>query len=287
MSRARLVKAAAQGDEAAWRAIVERFSGLVWAVARSFRLNTADASDVYQTVWLRLAEHLGRIQNPDQVGAWLATTARRESIRVVRGRRRSTPIEDSALADLVPADEISPELAVLEAEQAQPEADRAKQHVARVPRSARSLPAAPANLMASHRPSYAEAAAALDVPVGSIGPTRARCLRQLRRLHGRGIRERIAGSYQEEGPAGGRPCRTSLTTPSLTTPRSKSSYEQIIERLDPVPERLLASALGSYTWRTVDSELAELVLDSVAEDQGALVRAPSRISGCSRSRQAA
>jgi RNA polymerase sigma factor (sigma-70 family) len=180
----RLVKAAAQGDEAAWRELVERFSGLVWAVARGFRLNTADASDVYQTVWLRLAEHLGRIQSPDQVGAWLATTARRESIRVVRGRRRTTPIEDSALADLIPADEISPERTVLQAEQARLEADRAKH----MWRAFRDLPARCQQLlrilMASHRPSYAEAAAALDVPVGSIGPTRARCLRQLRRLMG-------------------------------------------------------------------------------------------------------
>ena len=177
-----LVKAAAQGDEAAWRVLVERFSSLVWAVARSFRLSTADASDVYQTVWLRFAEHLGRIQNPEQVGAWLATTARRESIRVVRSRGRSTPMEDAALADLVPPNEASPELAVLDAEQARLETDRTKQMWT----AFRDLPARCQQLlrilMASHRPSYVEAAAALDVPVGSIGPTRARCLRQLRRL---------------------------------------------------------------------------------------------------------
>jgi RNA polymerase sigma factor (sigma-70 family) len=177
-----LVKAAAQGDEAAWRVLVERFSSLVWAVARSFRLSTADASDVYQTVWLRFAEHLGRIQNPDQVGARRATTARRESIRVVRSRGRSFPMEDATLADLVPPDQTSPELAVLDAEQAQLETDRAKQ----MWQAFRDLPARCQQLlrilMASHRPSYVEAAAALDVPVGSIGPTRARCLRQLRRL---------------------------------------------------------------------------------------------------------
>jgi RNA polymerase sigma factor (sigma-70 family) len=177
-----LVKAAAQGDEAAWRALVERFSSLVWAVARSFRLSTADASDVYQTVWLRFAEHLGRIQNPERVGAWLATTARRESIRVVRSRSRALPIEDATLADLVPPDETSPELAVLDAEQARLESDRSKQ----MWRAFRDLPARCQQLlrilMASQRPSYVEAAAALDVPVGSIGPTRARCLRQLRRL---------------------------------------------------------------------------------------------------------
>lgn len=179
-----LVKAAAEGDEAAWRAIVERFSGLIWAVARGFRLSTADAGDVYQTVWLRLAENVRRIQNPDQLGAWLATTARRESLRVVLGRRRDVLMEDAALADLLPADQTSPELAALEAEEARLEAHRAKQ----VWRAFGGLPARCQQLlrvlMATHRPSYAEAAAALDVPVGSIGPTRARCLQQLRRLIG-------------------------------------------------------------------------------------------------------
>ena len=177
----KLVEAAADGDEAAWRAIVERFSGLVWAVARGFRLGPSDAGDVYQTVWLRLAENLRRIKNPDQLGAWLATTARRESLRMVRGRRRDVPMEDAALADLVPADETTPELAALEAEQARLEANRAKQ----VWRAFRELPARCQQLlrilMATHRPSYAEAAAALDIPVGSVGPTRARCLQQLRR----------------------------------------------------------------------------------------------------------
>ncbi|HEX6931684.1 MAG TPA: sigma-70 family RNA polymerase sigma factor [Streptosporangiaceae bacterium] len=180
----KLVEAAAEGDEAAWRAIVERFSGLVWAVARGFRLGPSDAGDVYQTVWLRLAENLRRIQSPEQLGAWLATTARRESLRVVRGRRRDVPMEDAVLADILPADETSPELVALEAEQARLEAHRAKQ----MWRAFRELPARCQQLlrvlMATHRPSYAEAAAALDVPVGSIGPTRARCLQQLRRLIG-------------------------------------------------------------------------------------------------------
>ncbi len=203
----RLVKAAAEGDEAAWRAIVERFSGLVWAVARSFRLSPADAGDVYQTVWLRLAENLRRIKNPDQLGAWLATTARHESLRLIRGRRRAVLMDDTTLADLLPADEASPELAALEAERESHEAHRMKQ----MWRAFRELPARCQQLlrvlMATHRPSYAEAAAALDVPVGSIGPTRARCLAQLRRLIGE-VSENESEAHtkqkdnQEDGRAG-------------------------------------------------------------------------------------
>ena len=202
-----LVKAAAEGDEAAWRAIVERFSGLVWAVARSFRLSPSDASDVYQTVWLRLAENLLRIQNPDQLGAWLATTARHESLRLIRGRGRAVLMDDATLVDLLPADEATPELAALEAEHASLEAHRVKQ----MWRAFRQLPARCQQLlrvlMATRRPSYAEAAAALDVPVGSIGPTRARCLQQLRRLIGE-VSESESEAHtkekdnQEDGRAG-------------------------------------------------------------------------------------
>ena len=178
----RLVKAAAAGDEMAWRSLVEEFSSLVWAIARGFRLSPADAGDVYQTVWLRLAEHLGRIQNPDQLGAWLATTARRESLRLVRSRARSIPMDDAALSDLMRADEASPEQAVLEAEQARLESERAKQLWRAFSELSARCQQLLRVLMAKHRPSYTEAAAALDVPVGSVGPTRARCLQQLRRL---------------------------------------------------------------------------------------------------------
>jgi RNA polymerase sigma factor (sigma-70 family) len=79
-----LVEAAADGDQEAWNALVERFASTVWAIARGHRLNAADAADVFQTTWLRLVENLDRIQQPERVGAWLATTARRECLRLLR-----------------------------------------------------------------------------------------------------------------------------------------------------------------------------------------------------------
>src|SRR3954463_3152115 len=91
---AELVRAAAAGDQAAWNGLVDRYNGLVWSVARSHRLAMADASDVVQTTWLRLVEHLGRLQDPERVGAWLATTARRESLRTLRPSARQVPTEE-------------------------------------------------------------------------------------------------------------------------------------------------------------------------------------------------
>src|SRR3954471_18163932 len=91
---AELVRAAAAGDHAAWNGLVDRYNGLVWSVARSHRLSAADASDVVQTSWLRLVEHLDRLQDPERVGAWLATTARREALRTLRHSGRQVPTEE-------------------------------------------------------------------------------------------------------------------------------------------------------------------------------------------------
>jgi RNA polymerase sigma factor (sigma-70 family) len=185
----RLARAAAANDGSAWTALVEGFSGLVWSVARGYRLGHADAADVFQTTWLRLAEHLGRIENPERVGAWLATTARHESLRVVRGASRVVLTADADLLGPGQADEETPERAVLDAEQAQLDDARA----ALLWRAFGALSARCQKLLrvliATPPPNYAEVAAALDMPLGSIGPTRARCLRHLR--------ERLAGEVSE------------------------------------------------------------------------------------------
>jgi RNA polymerase sigma factor (sigma-70 family) len=101
---ASLVKAASTGEQAAWDALVDRFGSTVWAIARAHRLNASDAADVSQTTWLRLVEHLHRIEQPERVGAWLATTARRESLRVLRlaSRQAATGEDFDARPDPVP-----------------------------------------------------------------------------------------------------------------------------------------------------------------------------------------
>lgn len=168
-----LAVAAARGDDAAWKGLVEQFSGLIWSVTRAYRLGSADAADVFQTTWLRLAEHIGRLEHPEHVGAWLATTARRESLRAARASARVVPTDDDAVFDVREDAQASPEQAVLLSERAE-----------QLWRAFRELPARCQQLlrllMATPAPSYAEVAAAIDRPVGSIGPTRARCLRLLR-----------------------------------------------------------------------------------------------------------
>jgi RNA polymerase sigma factor (sigma-70 family) len=174
-----LVRAAAGGDKDAWRALVQRFSGLVWSITRAYHLSRADAADVSQTTWLRLAEHIGTIDNPDRVGAWLATAARRECLQNIRANARAVPTDDMTRLDH-PGEDNPTEDEVLRAETEREQRLRAKalwQAVTRLPLRCRQLLTV---LMASPPPSYAEVAAALDLPVGSIGPTRARCLQRLR-----------------------------------------------------------------------------------------------------------
>jgi RNA polymerase sigma factor (sigma-70 family) len=168
---ARLATAAAAGDERAWSALVDEFSGLVWAVVRAHRLGEADGADVAGATWLALVEHLGELRDAERVGAWLATTARRECLRALRQARRQVPTADDfadEFADHVePAEELMAEqrdVAVWRAFDRLPARDQALLRL----------------LVAEPQPSYQEISAALGMPIGSIGPTRARSLERLR-----------------------------------------------------------------------------------------------------------
>ena len=188
-----LVRGAAGGDEAAWHGLVTRFSGLVWAVARAHRLAHADAADVYQTTWLRLAEHIGRIEHPERIGAWLATAARRECLQSLRSAAKAAPTDDLDRLDTTPAVGNPTEEAVIAAETEREDADRAAamwRAFGRLSGRCRELLRI---LMATPPPSYAEVAAALGLPLGSIGPTRARCLQRLREEMA-GIRDGLSPS---------------------------------------------------------------------------------------------
>lgn len=168
-----LLRRVVDGDERAWDELVEQFAGLVWSVARTYRLSAASTDDVVQTVWLRLAEHCGRIRQPERLASWLATTTRNEALRVIRGNARLTPsatIDDRAepttpsIEERVGDDET---MHVVLAAFAQLSDD--DQQLLRL-------------LCAVPPIDYQTIAEVLGRPIGSIGPTRARCIQRLRKL---------------------------------------------------------------------------------------------------------
>jgi len=167
-----LVRRASDGDSDAWSEMVRRFGGLVYSIARGFRLSAADSADVSQTVWLRFAEHLDRLTDPERAPAWLATTTRRECLRVVRTSSRMMPTED--VADRITPVASSSDDGLIRAER---QAAVAAAFV-RIPEHCQRLLSL---LSADDRLPYEEISKKLDMPIGSIGPTRGRCLEHLRR----------------------------------------------------------------------------------------------------------
>jgi RNA polymerase sigma factor (sigma-70 family) len=168
---ARSVASAASGDPTGWDALVGQFGGLIRAIAHAHGLRDAHAADVAQATWLKLFEHLDDVREPGRVGAWLATTARRECLRVLRDGTRHRPLEVEALEGESP-DVPGEEMLVAER-------DRGLWHAFKRLRPRDQVLLAML-LITEHRPSYEEISEALDLPIGSIGPTRARALDRLR-----------------------------------------------------------------------------------------------------------
>ncbi|HSJ82315.1 MAG TPA: sigma-70 family RNA polymerase sigma factor [Acidimicrobiia bacterium] len=165
-----LLARAAEGDQEAWDALVDRFSQMVWSIARGFRLDDATAKDVTQTVWLRLVENLDRITDPERLPGWLATTCRREALRVKGVRERMIPTEfEYDIADEKP----SLEAMLVEDEQAR-EVLVAFEGLSEDCRQLLRL------LCADPPLSYEEIAEIVGRPIGSLGPTRSRCLERLK-----------------------------------------------------------------------------------------------------------
>jgi RNA polymerase sigma factor (sigma-70 family) len=167
-----LLAAAGRGDQRAWRLIVDRFGAAVRAVARRHRLSAHDTEDVVQATWLRLLEHIGDIRRAEALPAWLQTTAARESLRVLRSAGREQPAE---------AELFERQATFTDPAQGLAEADRDKaigDAIATLPeRHGRLM----RMLLTEPEPTYNEVSRALDMPIGSIGPIRARSLERLRR----------------------------------------------------------------------------------------------------------
>jgi len=168
----RVLRAAAAGSESAWVWLLERFSARIRSVARSHRLASDDVDDVTQLTWLRLLEHAGSVRDPDHLAAWLSTVARREALRLAMAGCREELTGDQVVADQ-PVD-TRPEERLLAAERTAALAEALDELPERHARLMRRL-------FEESQPSYSDIAASLDIPVGSIGPIRARSLKRLER----------------------------------------------------------------------------------------------------------
>ena len=170
-----LVSRARNGDQQAWDALVERYAPLIWSICRKYRLRDTDAEDASQSVWLHLVSHLDSVRDPAALPGWLATTTQRECIRILRAAQRSPGVGDLPDIENIPGKEartVEQELLVAERHAALREA------FMDLPPAGQRLIA----MLAIDPPlPYAEIAARLGIRVGSIGPTRARCLDRLRR----------------------------------------------------------------------------------------------------------
>lgn len=167
-----LVAAAAAGDQRAWDRLVERFIPLIRSITRSFRLSPSESDDISQVVWLRLVEHLARIRDPQRLAGWISTTARHECVSLIRTRRRTDTCSDLEGWATVATD-IDPTEALVREQFAQ----ALREGLAELPDRQRKLLLL---LVADPPASYDEISLRLDMPKGSIGPTRARALQRLR-----------------------------------------------------------------------------------------------------------
>jgi len=169
-----LVARAARGDPGAWDEIVERYAPLVWSICARFQLSSHDREDVSQSVWLLLVEQLGKLREPAALPGWIATTTQRECLRVVmaarKSERRGTGLDDAL--QFVDHTIIDEEILMAERNAA------LRAACAELPTRCQQLLA----MLTSDPPcSYAQISEKLQIPMGSIGPQRARCLERLRR----------------------------------------------------------------------------------------------------------
>ena len=169
-----LVARAARGDPGAWDEIVERYAPLVWSICARFQLSSHDREDVSQSVWLLLVEQLGKLREPAALPGWIATTTQRECLRVVmaahKSERLGTGLDDAL--QFVDHTIIDEEILMAERNAA------LRAACAELPTRCQQLLA----MLTSDPPcSYAQISEKLQIPMGSIGPQRARCLERLRR----------------------------------------------------------------------------------------------------------
>jgi RNA polymerase sigma factor (sigma-70 family) len=185
-----LVARAIDGDADAWKELVRRYASLVWAICKDFRLNDADCQDIGQAVWLRLLEALPILREPAALPGWLATTTRRECLRLVDQARRQRTVELQPEFDSTPEEQPPPEQHLVAAEL---DAALRAAFAELEPRCQELL----ILLIQRPRVPYIEIGERMGIATGSVGPIRARCLTRLRQCPA--LAAWIADHEDEEG----------------------------------------------------------------------------------------
>jgi RNA polymerase sigma factor (sigma-70 family) len=177
-----LVMACRRGETDAWSMLVNRYQRLIYTIPRRAGLDEDQAAEVFQSTFAKLFENLERIKQPDRIQAWLVTTARRETLSLIHQQKREPALWDTDARqgdhryEAVPDDALLPDQALERLQE---------QHVIRTAIESLGEPCCQLLKMLFYHTdqlSYAEVAAALNMPEGSLGPTRARCLQKLRHL---------------------------------------------------------------------------------------------------------
>jgi RNA polymerase sigma factor (sigma-70 family) len=160
------------GDESALDDLVRVMSPVLWHVVRATGLDKETSEDVVQNTWLTLVRSAESVRDAQAITRWLCTAARREAWRVSKAATRTRPVEDEVLDARMPA-QVSPESAVVTDDDNQ----RLWQALGRLPERCQKL----LRIVAwEPRPDYSAVAESMEMPIGSIGPTRRRCLDKLR-----------------------------------------------------------------------------------------------------------
>jgi RNA polymerase sigma factor (sigma-70 family) len=163
-----LVESARLGDQDAWRLLVDRIKNVIWKTVNGFRFGRGDAEDAFAATMFRLAEHIDSIREPERLAGWVATTARNESLAIIRRNRRAVALDPT---DMWTSGDHDAGLVENELKQA------IRQSFQLLSESCQQL----LRLLTTDPPlSYEDVAAVLDMPMGSIGPNRQRCLERLR-----------------------------------------------------------------------------------------------------------
>jgi RNA polymerase sigma factor (sigma-70 family) len=255
-----LLLAARQGDQSAFAQLVDRYTPLLWSVARSHRLSEDDANDAVQTTWLRLVEHVDKVRDEKALAGWLVSTCRREALRMTRLtiRTRPHPTEEFLEMELAEPETAEPENAVLDDERRH----ALQRAFAQLPQQCQQLLSL---LIAEPPPSYADVSAALSMPAGSIGPHRARCLARLQRLF---------ALAQEAGVATGTtstaPPPTTAATVTATWAAPEEDLLTFIREASTatVPVAVVETAQRNVSRRPAGTASAVLISDSAVAPHG-------------------